>query len=97
MRGDDLTDEIRDAMTAPAKPTSLGRPPLAKRGGPKGLVPGSWVSRGVRVEYRGADGRAQTLSGKLLDTFPTGLVVGADGGRTLLSWDAFVLLELVDG
>ncbi len=71
--------------------------PLPKRGGPKGLMPSTWIGRGVLVEYRDASGRAQSLGGKLLDTFPVGIVVGANGSRTLLSWDALVLAELVDG
>lgn len=37
------------------------------------------------------------MSGKLLDTFPTGMVVGANGCRTLLSWDRLVLCDLVEG
>ena len=73
-----------------------GEIPLAKRAASKGLLPGSWLSRGVRIEYRDADGRAQNLDGKLLDTFPTGMVVGANGCRTLLSWGALILCELVE-
>jgi hypothetical protein len=38
-----------------------------------------------------------TASREVLDTFPTGLVVGANGCRQLLSWDALVLCELVEG
>jgi hypothetical protein len=68
--------------------------PLPKRGGPKGLPPTTWLSRGVRVEYRDASGQAQTLSSRLMDTFPRGMVVGANGTRTLLSWGALVLCEL---
>ncbi len=86
-----MTEQITDAH--------LSRPDVggnvhAKRAAPKGLLPGSWLSRGVRVEYRDSDGQGQTMSGKLLDTFPVGLVVGSGGYRVLLSWDALILLEL---
>lgn len=66
-----------------------------------GARPRGWClarsSRGVRCEYRGADGGARTLSGRLLETYPSGLVVGTGGGRMLLSWDALVILELAEG
>jgi hypothetical protein len=71
--------------------------PLPKRGGPKGMMPSTWTGRGVRVEYRDASGRGQTMSGKLLDTFPVGIVVGVNGCRQLFSWDALVSCELDEG
>jgi hypothetical protein len=84
--------EITDAMTT--VPVN-GAPVLPKRGGPKPLLPGSWITRSVRAEYRDGDGRAQTMSGKLLDIYPTGLVLGSSGARVLLAWDAVVVIELV--
>ena len=45
---------------------------------------------------RDTSGAARTMSGKLLDTLPAG-VVGADWCRTLLSWDTLELAELVEG
>jgi hypothetical protein len=71
--------------------------PLPKRSSPKSMMPASWVSRGVRLEYRDGSGVGQTLRGKLLDLYPAGPVVGANGARTLLSWDRLVLCELQDG
>jgi hypothetical protein len=72
--------------------------PLPKRvGSPKSMMPATWVSRGVKLEYRDGSGEGQTLKGKLLDLYPAGPVVGANGARTLLSWDRLVLCELQDG
>jgi hypothetical protein len=88
-----MTEQITAEMTAL---DLSGQPTLPKRNGPKGLLPGSGVS-GARVEYCDASGRGQTMSGKLLDTFPTGVVMGANGCHKLISWDALVFCELVEG
>ena len=94
-----MTESItKEAKLARAEQNGvLGSIPSSYSGGPKPLMPGSWLSRGVRVEYRDDDGRAQSLSGKLLDLYPSGLAVGVNGCRMLLSWDALILCELVEG
>lgn len=76
---------------------TLGAVPLPRRAAPRGMIPSTWTGRGVRVEYRDAHGRGQTMSRKVLDTFPVGIVVGANGCRQLLRWDTLVLCELVEG
>lgn len=86
-----MTEIVDTAMTTPG---AFGDKPLPRRSAPKMLMPGSWLQRSIRVEYRDGDGRAQTLSGKCLDYFPTGMVVGSSGARILLSWDRIVLVEL---
>jgi len=68
-----MAEQITAMMTAS---NLFGQLTLPRRNRPKGLLTGLWVSRGVRVEYRDASGRGQTMSGKLLDTFPTGTGCG---------------------
>jgi hypothetical protein len=73
-----LTDQITtEAKLAKAEQNSIlrGIPPH-KCGGPEGMMFSTWRGCKIRVEYRDASGRAQTMSGKLLDTFPVGIVVG---------------------
>jgi hypothetical protein len=81
------------AMTVP---TMNGDAPLPKRNGPRGLLPSTWLNRTLRVEYVGADGRGRETSGTLLDTYPAGPVLNMGGAKTLLSWDALTLCELVE-
>ncbi len=88
-----MTEQIAEAMSAP---DVNGRPSLPRRNAPKMLMPGSWISRSIRAEYRDGDGQGQTMSGKCLDYFPTGLVIGSSGARVLLSWDSLILVELVE-
>ncbi len=81
-----------------ATPGAWGDAPLPKRGGPKGMLPSTWLTRSVRVEYTsgGDNGSATTTtSGVLLDWFPFGPVLNIGGGRTALSWERIVLVELV--
>ena len=63
---------------------------------PSTLIPGTWLERGARVEYVDAQGRGVETTCKLLGVCPVGLMLGVEGERTLLSWDRFVLLELVE-
>jgi hypothetical protein len=51
----------------------------------------------VFVDYRGvAEGEPQSTSATLLDVYPFGPVLNIRGAKTLLSWDALVLVELVE-
>ncbi len=86
-----MTETIDVATTAPTYPGDAPRP---KRNGAKPLMPGSWISRGVRIEYL-AGNECRETSGQLLDLYPAGMVVNIRGARTLLSWDRLVLCELV--
>jgi hypothetical protein len=80
-------------MTAPDK---NGTPSLPKRGGPRGLLPSTWLERTLRVQYVDGFGVGQETSGTLLDLFPAGPVLNIKGAKTCLSWDRLVLCELVD-
>jgi hypothetical protein len=59
--------EIIQAMT---RPDSNGAPSLPKRGGPKDLLPSTWIERTLKVSYTDAYGAAQETSGTLLDLYP---------------------------
>ena len=85
--------EILEAMTAP---TADGQPSLARRTGPKGLLPSTWLSRTLKLEYMDGLGAGVEASGVLLDFFPAGPVLYIDGVRTLISWDRLVLAQLVE-
>ena len=86
-----MSEETSGYMTAP---TMNGDKPLPRRDGPKGLLPSTWISRTLRIEYVGAMGEARETSGVLLDVFPFGPCLNIAGARTLLSWDRLCLAEL---
>lgn len=88
-----MTETIADVTTTTS--SYPGDAPRPRRNGVKPLLPGSWVSRSIRADYRDGDGRGQTISGKLLDLYPAGMVLGASGARVLLAWDAVIMVELV--
>jgi hypothetical protein len=52
--------EILDAMT---KPDSNGTPALPKRSGPNGMLPSTWLSRTLRLEYIDGFGAGVETSG----------------------------------
>jgi len=85
--------EILEAMT---RPTAAGTPALPKRNGPRGLLPSTWLERGLRVSYVDCYGAGQETSGTLLDLYPAGPVLNVAGAKTLISWDRLVLCELVE-
>jgi hypothetical protein len=85
--------EILEAMTAP---TVDGQPSLPRRGGPKGLLPSTWLQRTLRVSYVDASGEGIQTSGTLLDLYPAGPVLGIDTRKTMISWERLVLAELVN-
>jgi hypothetical protein len=85
--------EILDAMTAP---TVDGQPSLPRRGGPKGLLPSTWLERTLKLEYVDASGSGVQTSGTLLDLYPAGPVLGIGTTKTLISWERLVLAELVN-
>ena len=68
--------------------------PLPRREGTRTMLPSTWLGRTVKVEYRDSYGSGQETSGKFLDWCPVGVVLGANGTRMVLSWDALVLCEL---
>jgi hypothetical protein len=85
--------EILEVMTAP---DSNGQPALPRRGGPKGLLPSTWLERTLKVEYTDCYGAGQATSGTLLDLYPAGPVFNIGGAKTLISWDRLALCELVE-
>lgn len=95
-----MTKEVPDERGSMAEmvrttPSTNGEAPMARRA-PKGLLPSTWLDRTLKIEYTGADGRAQSTTGTLLDTYPIGPVFDFAGAKCLLSWDQLVLLELVN-
>ncbi len=88
-----MTIEIVEAMT---RPDVNGTPSLPKRTGPKGLLPSTWLERGLRVTYVDAFGAGVETSGILLDFYPAGPVLNIGGAKTLISWDRLVLCELAE-
>ena len=87
---------MEETATYMAAPTTNGEAPLPRRGGPKGLLPSTWLNRTLRIEYVGASGKAVQTTGTLLDTYPAGPVLNFAGAKTLLSWDAITLVELIE-
>jgi hypothetical protein len=85
--------EILEAMT---RPDSNGTPSLPKRGGPKGLLPSTWLERTLKLEYVDGFGAGAYASGVLLDFFPAGPVMHIDGVKTLICWERLVLAQLVE-
>ncbi len=85
--------EILEAMT---KPDVNGTPSLPKRAGPKGLLPSTWLTRTLKLEYVDAFGVGQATSGILLDVFPAGPVLSMGGAKTLICWERLVICELVE-
>jgi hypothetical protein len=89
-----IGENMIEYMTAP---TTNGDKPLPRRVGTRGMVPSTWISHGLRLEYIGADGKAKETSATLLDWCPVGLLVSVGGAKTLLCWERLVLCELVEG
>jgi len=88
-----LTIEILEAMT---RPDVNGTPALPKRTGPKGLLPGTWAERTLRVAYVDCHGAGRETTGTLLDVYPFGPVLNLSGEKTALSWDCLRAVTLVN-
>ena len=86
-----MSEETAAYLVAPDR---NGRPALSKRSGPKGMMPSTWLSRPVKLEYIDSAGLGVEASGILLDLFPAGPVINLHGARTLICWDRLVLCEL---
>ena len=70
--------------------------PLERRGGPRTLLPSSWVSRTVRVSYMDAGGAGVESEGTLLDLYPFGVVMNLEGERAVIAWECLRVVTLVD-
>jgi len=88
-----VMEDTAQYMTAP---TTNGDKPLPRRVGTRSMLPSTWISRSLRVEYVDASGKAATTEGVLLDWCPVGMLVLIAGAKTLLSWDRLVLIELTN-
>ena len=90
---------LTEVMNGAARPDggggAQGSIPLPKRDGSRGLLPGSWIGRSVRVTYADCYGGGQETSGTLLDWCGTGPVMNLSGERTVLAWDALRTVTLV--
>jgi hypothetical protein len=75
-------EDTAQYMTAP---TTNGEAPLPRRAGIRGLLPSTWLSRGVRCRYTDGDGRGQETSAVLLDWCGAGVLLDIAGSKTLLS------------
>jgi hypothetical protein len=87
---------LTEYLAAMARPDVNGTPSLPRRGGPKGLLPSTWLDRTLRFEYVDCRGAGQETSGTLLDVYPAGPVLNVAGAKTLICWERLVLCELVE-
>jgi hypothetical protein len=62
----------------------------------RGLLPSTWIGRGVKVEYLDGYSSPIETSGVLLDTFPVGPILNLSGARVCLPWERLLLVELVE-
>ena len=60
------------------------------------MLPATWISRAVKIEYVGAAGELQATTATLLDWCGMGPVLNLGGARTVVGWDRLVLCELVE-
>ena len=88
-----MSEEAAVYMTAPDK---NGAPALPRKAGTRTMLPSSWISRTVKIEYVGARGEMQQTSATLLDWCGMGPVFNLGGARTVVGWDRLVLCELKD-
>jgi hypothetical protein len=75
-------------------PKTNGEAPLPRKAGTRTMLPASWISRTVKIEYIGAGGEMQETSATLLDWCGMGPVFNLGGARTVVGWDRLVLCEL---
>jgi hypothetical protein len=88
-----LTEQITtEAKLARAEQNAvLEGIPLRNRGGPKGMLPSTWMGHSLRVEYVDAYRGGRETSGVLLDWCPIGQVLNVREARTLITWDRLCL------
>ena len=90
---------LTEVMNGAARPDggggAQGSIPLPKRAAPKGLLPGTWVGRTLKISYMDADGLGTESTGTLLDLYPFGPVMNLAGQRAALSWDCLRTVTLI--
>ncbi len=82
--------EIVEAMS---KPDANGQVHV-KRTRPKGLLPSTWLSRALRLEYV-VCGQLRETTGTLLDVYPAGPAINAGGAKTLIAWETVAVVQLI--
>ncbi len=90
-----MASAVEDFAPYLVAPTSNGDRPVARRVGTRSMLPSTWISRSLRVEYVDASGHAATTDGVLLDWCPVGMILLLAGARTIVAWDRIALIELV--
>lgn len=87
-------------MTETHTPSTNGPAPLVTPDGSRLITrrpgretfPASWLRHRVTVTY----GDGQDLACTLLEYCSVGLIVAANGSKSLISWEALKLVELVE-
>ncbi len=83
--------ETADLYTVPK---TNGEAPLPRKAGTRTMLPSSWISRAVKIEYVGAGGDMQATTATLLDWCGMGPVFNLGGARTVGGWDRLAVIEL---
>ncbi len=60
------------------------------------MLPSTWITRTLRVEYIAATGGGAKTTATLLDWCAAGVLLNIGGAKTLLPWERLVLCELVE-
>jgi hypothetical protein len=68
---------------------------LARRPG-RELFPASWLRHRARIAYDNGTSKGGDLSGVLLEWCGAGLIVQANGSKSLLPWERVVMVELLE-
>jgi hypothetical protein len=79
-----------------AVPVENGTKMLPRRAGTRSMVPTTWLTRSLKIEYVGPSGEARETTATLLDWCPVGLLLNIAGAKTLLSWERLVMCELIE-
>ena len=86
-------EETAQYMVAP---TTNGDKPLPRRIGTRSMLPTTWISRELEIQYTSADGRGTTTRGVLCDWCPVGPVLLVAGARTILGWERICVIKLLE-
>jgi hypothetical protein len=60
---------------------------------PKGLLPSTWIGRGITVEHL-VGGAVRETTGTLADLYPVGLILNVAGDRILVAWETIATVAL---
>jgi len=65
-------------------------------GSGRAALPSTWLNRSLRIQCRNAFDDGVETSGILAGLFPFGMILNIRGARTVISWDAVRVVELVE-